>query len=1283
MTFYWNKGKKVELSKSTTHRSVRFSGNVTPQSRQQTAAAMNVREAAPNTPNPDALELGKGLFLYKTSTRSQALPAEACELTVFATPSGDPMILTERFNVRFKEEVTRQQIDALNTQNKVRIVRESKRRKNAFVLAVQADAGADALAMANRYHDSGLTLYSEPNFVRTLKPASAQKDLLFAQQWALKNTGQRGGIAGQDIRAVDAWNASRGSDKITVAIIDVGVDYTHPDLITQMVPGYDATDPGGGTGTVGPTPTESHHGTACAGIIAAAADNEIGISGVAPLCRMMGIKIGFMPGGGLPIFVDDDDVADGIETAVDMGADVLCIGWTYPSGVLMSGDVDNAISDAITNGRPKGVGGAPLGCVVCCAAGNEGLPAIPDPASHPDVITVTACNQWGKFKTTTSQDGEGYWGSNFGAGVDICAPGVKIHTTFESILGNPNRYMDFSGTSASAAHVAGVVALILSVRPSLTSAGVKTILDQSGDDIGALPNEMGRGRINAHKALYHARVLNNRVSNKRVVEEFLNPGQQLDSSPDGQFSLFMRLDGNLEITGPEGRIWASSTDTPGSVARLRNGGNFAVYGLDGNTVLWESGTDKTNASEARLTNDGHLILYRMPANVPVWSTQSMLSVGVRLKEGGKSLTSLDGTMSLKMDKGNLELWQGGTKLWESRTASATNPGVYAELKDGNFVVFDKDDKPVWASGIAKTDAVFVQLDNGAFTLRTRKGEIVWSTRSVLIFGKSLNTGDSLLSPNNKVRLFMDFSRNLRLFDDKLSPLWFSPNPSNFGPASAKLLDDGDFAIVDGGNVFWNSKTDDKKVGYLKVQDDGYFALYTQLGVQVWAMPPKVPHTLGVGEKLEPGASLVSPNGRYVLTLTTNGNLELREAAASPSSTPPWESKSKGNNNPYAELRDKGDFVVVNAANEILWRSETSGSDAVSVQVKNDGFVVLCTKDGQEVWGRPIPATSRLTVGERLMAGDRRISQNGQYILKMEANGNLEFRDAAGRLWWASSTDSNPGAYAELLEGNFVVRVKDGANEKTLWQSGASGNAVVVQLDNKGYFELLTDMGNAVWSSRTMLSLNTRLNPKEELVSLDGAMKLCMQENGNLELLSVGSTKPLWSSDTAGNLGAYAQFCPKGNLTVFSNTNTVLWTSMPKDQGAVFARLETGHFAFFKRDNIKVWSTQSILGPEGRLTAGAPLFSPNGQVRLEMLTGGNMVLLSGNSTRWLSATAGNSGAHAKLEKNGDFIIYTPAGAVRWKSDTPGAEYLAVQDDNTFVLRKKDGTVVKFYPPPGWP
>jgi subtilisin family serine protease len=133
------------------------------------------------------------------------------------------------------------------------------------------------------------------------------------------------------------------------------------------------------------------------------------------------------------------------------------------------------------------------------------------PGTLPFVLTVGASNQWDKRKTRTSQDGEYWWGSNHGKGLDVMAPGVKIPTTdirgqrgYGTSLFTPT----FNGTSSAAPHAAAVAALIVSVRPDLKEDVIRGIITDTADSLSgskAWNPETGHGRLNAYRALWTAR----------------------------------------------------------------------------------------------------------------------------------------------------------------------------------------------------------------------------------------------------------------------------------------------------------------------------------------------------------------------------------------------------------------------------------------------------------------------------------------------------------------------------------------------------------------------------------------------------------------------------------------------------------------------------------------------------------------------------------------------------------------------------------------------------------
>jgi subtilisin family serine protease len=144
--------------------------------------------------------------------------------------------------------------------------------ERTFRLTLARDAKKDSMLIANELHETCLFEYAEPNLIHF--PYLATNDKYFNQQWGLKNTGQSGGTSGIDIKAEQAWTITTGSPAIRIAILDTGVDLNHPDLVNNLLPGYDSTGYNGG-GAPDVNSVAFTHGTQYAGIAAAQANNSI------------------------------------------------------------------------------------------------------------------------------------------------------------------------------------------------------------------------------------------------------------------------------------------------------------------------------------------------------------------------------------------------------------------------------------------------------------------------------------------------------------------------------------------------------------------------------------------------------------------------------------------------------------------------------------------------------------------------------------------------------------------------------------------------------------------------------------------------------------------------------------------------------------------------------------------------------------------------------------------------------------------------------------------------
>ncbi len=328
--------------------------------------------------------------------------------------------------------------------------------------------------------------------------ATYPSDTLFRQQWALRSAGS----GSYGIGVIEAWKASADTSAVTIAILDEGVDATHPDLKDKIVFPFDAT-----TGLVGQTPNAwDAHGTACAGIAAAVTDNQLGVAGVATTARIMPIKIASSrqpgPDGVKEWTTTMEAVGVGIRRAVDSGADILSNSWNGGEFAEMSSFVRESLEYALTTGRSG------RGAVVIFSAGNKAGPVIwpATLARSLEIITVAATNEWDELKTSASRDGEEWWDSSVGPEVTVGAPGVHLVTTDNAGAGGftAGDYVEtFNGTSGAAPHVAGVAALLLALHPDWTARQVRDRIAATAD----FPVHLGDGtaaafgRLNACKAL--------------------------------------------------------------------------------------------------------------------------------------------------------------------------------------------------------------------------------------------------------------------------------------------------------------------------------------------------------------------------------------------------------------------------------------------------------------------------------------------------------------------------------------------------------------------------------------------------------------------------------------------------------------------------------------------------------------------------------------------------------------------------------------------------------------
>ena len=342
--------------------------------------------------------------------------------------------------------------------------------------------GLTIAAAIARLRLRGDVAYAEPNHIYHVN--SIPNDTYYANQYAPHT-----------VQAEQAWDIWNPVSPVILAIVDTGIDGTHPDLTNKMyrdgsgnILGYNSV-----TGQTGAAADDFGHGTHCAGIAAAQINNGVGIAGIAgwngnasttdtTYTKLMPVKVLDSNGNGT-----DVTVADGITWAANNGAQVISMSLGGP-------DTSSTLNAAVQYAWNKG-------CVIVAAAGNNGANTFSYPAACANVISVAA---------TDSTDTLANF-SNYGSWVSVAAPGVNIFSTvptYQTNGGFGTNYNYLSGTSMATPHVAGEAALILAQNPTLTNSQVSALITSNVDPYtpyyanGSIVP--GGGRINVYKALLAA-----------------------------------------------------------------------------------------------------------------------------------------------------------------------------------------------------------------------------------------------------------------------------------------------------------------------------------------------------------------------------------------------------------------------------------------------------------------------------------------------------------------------------------------------------------------------------------------------------------------------------------------------------------------------------------------------------------------------------------------------------------------------------------------------------------
>ena len=467
---------------------------------------------------------------------------------VYKEESGLEMYITDEILVKFYDNVSQKQINEIHKKHNVKVIKSDENYQ-----LIKVSENSDALEISISYQESGLVLFSEPNFISKVELFQIPNDEFFNRQFYLNNTGQiftdgHWGANDADIDAPEAWTITQGNNNIIVAVIDQGVTPNHPDLPNTRQVRLNNSNLADGDPNNPSATANNNHGNACAGIIAATRNNGEGISGIAPNCRIMPIRICNTDETGIAV----DRVAAAINFARQNGAHIISNSWGYGS---TNQNFHPAIVEAIRTATTTGRGG--LGCLVVFAAGNNarhtvgdtGFVQFPANVNIQGVLTVGASDR-DDFQADYSPTSnlidivapshrayppdvyirQGRTGGIAGETFEVWTIDIPNNTGYNPYPNNPDwvhppvageqlpaagiNFLSYTsrmgGTSAACPQVAGVAALMLSINPNLTQRQVFDILTATADRVGGYiytngrSNELGFGRLNAYKAVAQA-----------------------------------------------------------------------------------------------------------------------------------------------------------------------------------------------------------------------------------------------------------------------------------------------------------------------------------------------------------------------------------------------------------------------------------------------------------------------------------------------------------------------------------------------------------------------------------------------------------------------------------------------------------------------------------------------------------------------------------------------------------------------------------------------------------